>query len=163
LPREAGDLWQRVAGGYGFGIERSYQYLKWRYVDHPTQKFRFIRAESAGRLQGLAVVRLSGDRPPVGVIPDLIADPQNQPVVAGLVSKAVDLLGSMGACAIVAEFPPKLAPHFFSIPRPVLREEIKILVGDNQKAYENLGIYDASSWYLSRGDSDIDFTDTVMS
>jgi hypothetical protein len=162
VPEDAGRLWSAVSGRYAFSVERDPKHLSWRYARHPRHKYRFVEARVRGRLAGLAVVRLTADSPPVGVICDLIADPADGPVFTSLVDASLDLLGSMGACAVVADFPPALAGSFAALRRPALKSEIKILVTDNNKAYAPQGILDASSWYLSMGDSDLDFSDRIM-
>ncbi|MFZ1948417.1 MAG: hypothetical protein WAW06_12785 [bacterium] len=162
VPEDAGSLWGEVSGRYAFSVERDPVHLNWRYARHPRHKYRFVEARVARRLAGLAVVRLTSDSPPVGVICDVIADPGDRPVVASLLGASLDLLRSAGACAVVADFPPAMADCFAAVRRPALRGEIKILVSDNNKAYGSQGIFGADSWYLSMGDSDLDFSDRMM-
>jgi hypothetical protein len=108
------------------------------------------------------VARITADSPPLGVICDVLVDPSDQDLASALLRETLALLKSMGACAVVADLPPKLAGPFLSIRRPMLREDLKILVSDNQKAYGEMGIFDASAWYLSKSDSDIDFSDRLV-
>ena len=162
LPSDAGEIWSRVAGKYRFSIERSLEHLRWRYGQHPTQRHSFLRATVAGEAVGLAVVRVSTDDPAVGVICDLLVDPSSQPLAATLLADALRTLKSAGACAAVADFPPALEGAFRAAGGPMFVEEVKILVGDNARAYGDSGIYDSRSWYLSKADSDIDFNDSVM-
>jgi GNAT superfamily N-acetyltransferase len=162
LPQDSGDLWERVSTNYGFAIDRSLKYLEWRYRGHPTQKYRFVTARHEGALIGLAVVRLTADRPPLGSICDLLADPGDSALVSSLISAALDDLRSLGACAAIADFPPKLAGAFLSVGKPVLTEELQILISEGGRAYADAGIFDAASWYLSRADSDIDFADRLV-
>lgn len=162
LPPDAGALWDRVAPKYGFSVERTQEHLEWRYSRQPTQRYKFIKAAASGATVGLAVVRVSADRPAVGVICDLLADPGDHALVLSLLDRAVTELKAAGACAVVADYPPALAYAFEGLGRPALLEEVKILVSDNLKAHEQAGIYDSRSWYLSKSDSDIDFSDSLM-
>lgn len=155
-------IWIRVASCYGFAVERDQAYLEWRYSKNPMQEFKYIRATSNGKLLGLAIVRLSSDRPPIGVICDLVLDPNDIQVGVGLLEKAIEFFSSKGACAVTLDLPPALEPVIRAIKRPIMIEEAKILVGDNDGKYGDLGIYDAKSWYLSRSDSDIDFSPSAL-
>jgi GNAT superfamily N-acetyltransferase len=162
VPEDAGSLWSAVSRCYAFTVERDPAHLKWRYARHPRHKYRFVEARAAGKLVGLAVVRLTSDSPPVGVIADVIANPGDKPVVRSLLAASLDHLRSAGACAVVADFPPAMADCFAAVRRPALAGEIKILVSDNNKAFTPQGIFEATSWYLSMGDSDLDFSDRMM-
>jgi hypothetical protein len=162
LPGDLDALWQRVSKAYAFAVERDLKHMKWRYGGPPAQKYWFIKALTSDRLAGLVVVRITDDSPPLGVISDVLVDPSDQALVTSLIEEALRLLRRNGACAAVADLPPRLVTAFSAIRRPILREEIKILVSDNDKAYGELGIFDASAWYLSKSDSDIDFSASIL-
>jgi hypothetical protein len=162
LPEGAGDLWTRVSRAYAFAVERDLAHLRWRYQGHPTHKYWFIKATEAGDLKGLAVARVTADSPRLGVICDLLADPADRGLVSTLLEETLGLLKSMGACAVVADIPPRLTGAFSHVGKPALREDLKILVSDNQKVHGDQGIFDAEAWYLSKSDSDIDFSDSLI-
>ncbi len=158
LPLDAGILWNRVAPAYRFAVERDQQYLTWRYSQNPFQHFQFVGIRSSKGLEGLAIVRLSSDKPPIGVVCDLIADPNDRVLIQEILNNCLSLFREKGACAATIDVPPALFGAIKSLPNPKIAEEIQILVGDNEKAFTELGIYDSASWYLSRSDSDIDFS-----
>lgn len=162
LPGDVAALWQRVSGAFAFAVERDLAHMKWRYEGHPGQKYWFITASSSGKLAGLAVARITSDSPPLGVICDLLVDPSDQTLVVSLVEATLGLLKREGACAAVVDLPPKLARSVSAIGRPILREEIKMLVSDNAEAYGGPQIFDASAWYLAKSDSDIDFSPGIL-
>ena len=162
LPGGLDALWQRVSKAYGFAVERDLKHMKWRYERHPTQKYWFIKASTSTDLVGLVVVRITDDSPPLGVICDVLADPSDRALVTCMLEQALGLLKQEGACAAVADLPPRLAGAFSAIRRPILREDLKILVSDNAQTYGDIGIFDASAWYLSKSDSDIDFSARIL-
>jgi GNAT superfamily N-acetyltransferase len=162
LPAGIDSLWQQVSSGYAFAVERDLKHMKWRYQRHPAQQYQFVTAVAGKDLAGLVVVRLSEDHPRVGVLCDVLVDPSNKNLTTYLVEGALRLLKHSGACAAVVDLPPRLAAAFAAIRRPIIKEDLKILVSDNVKAYGELGIFDASAWYLSKSDSDIDFSGSVL-
>ncbi|TGN41529.1 hypothetical protein [Marinobacter confluentis] len=55
------NLWRSCAGGYERIVVRNYKYLDWRYQQHPLGRYAFVRAERAGELAGILVVRTHGE------------------------------------------------------------------------------------------------------
>ncbi len=157
LPDGAADLWARVADAYPFAVDRHEAHLKWRYEAHPAHDYEFISLGGAGALEGVAVVRLSDDRRPVGVVDELIVDPGAPDLVARLFTAAVEHLRTRGACAVRVDIPPKLADAVFRAPYACLRNDLKILVHTDDPDLVGMGICDAGNWYLTCGDSDADF------
>jgi hypothetical protein len=50
--QEFTDLWNGVGDRLGTCVERSAEYLNWRYLDHPQQKYEILAARRQGRLEG---------------------------------------------------------------------------------------------------------------
>jgi len=157
LPAGAGDLWAQVAEAYPFAVDRRPAHMKWRYESHPAFKYEFVSLEDGGKLAGLAVVRLTDDRPPVGVVPDLIVDPERPELAKSLFVAAVEHLKSKGACAVRMDIPPRLAEPVLSAPYACLKWDLKMLVSTDDPDLAGMGINEARNWYLTRGDSDADF------
>ena len=109
------------------------------------------------QLVALAVVRVTLDSPPLGVVGDLIVEPDDHPVVSRLFGATIDALRSQGACAALVDIPPRLVDPLLKSGVPHIRQKMSILVGTEQDQLRGAGIYDARSWYLSRSDSDLDF------
>lgn len=55
-------LWMACAGSYERVVVRDYRYLDWRYQKHPLGRYAFVRAERAGELAGILVVRTYGEQ-----------------------------------------------------------------------------------------------------
>lgn len=50
-------LWLRLRGQYQLGLVRDGAYLRWRYADNPTHRYRLVGLWFLGRLSGWVVVR----------------------------------------------------------------------------------------------------------
>jgi GNAT superfamily N-acetyltransferase len=157
LPAGADGLWDEAARAYPFAVDRHAAHLKWRYESHPAFKYEFVSLEDGEDLASLAVVRLTDDSPPVGVISELIVDPARPDLVKSLFVGAVEHLKSRGACAVRADIPPKLADSVFSAPYTCLKQELKMVVSSDDPDLAGMGINEARNWYLTCGDSDADF------
>jgi len=157
LPAGAGDLWARVGEAYAFAVDRYPAHMKWRYESHPAFKYEFVSLEHGGGLAGLAVMRLSGDSIPVGVVAELIVDPDRPNLVKSLFVAAVEHLKSKGACAVRADIPPRLTASVLSAPYACLKGDLKMLVWTDDADLAGMGINEARNWYLTCGDSDADF------
>lgn len=90
---DADALWHRVSAPLTFTIERTAQYLNWRYTDMPTQRSIRLGLFEHGRLTAVAVgiLRAKPDRAMlpcvrVGEITELIADDPPSSAVASLIS-----------------------------------------------------------------------------
>lgn len=56
--QEVDDLWAQCASSYRKVVNRHYDYLDWRYQQHPLASYRFLVARSpGGQLDGMLVVR----------------------------------------------------------------------------------------------------------
>lgn len=55
-------LWQRLRNRYPFSVERTGEYLRWRYVDSPLGPYMILKAvRPSGELVGYAVSRQTGE------------------------------------------------------------------------------------------------------
>jgi hypothetical protein len=58
---EFSDLAERVRHGMGSWVERSAEYLNWRYLDHPHQEYEVLTARRGRRLEGYLVFLQQGN------------------------------------------------------------------------------------------------------
>lgn len=100
------DLAMRIGGDLGNCVERSAEYLNWRYADHPQQQYEVVTARQRGLLEGYVIFQLKDTNASVvdwlGDSADLRAD-----LIRGLMSA----LPSNGCEAIHV---PVLTSHMFS-------------------------------------------------
>ncbi len=77
-------LFERVSGRYGLLVERSSEYLRWRYVDCPAGGPELLAAYRRGRLAAWAAVRRLADRVEWG---DALVDPAERPAMRALLAE----------------------------------------------------------------------------
>ncbi len=55
---EAGKLWDQTRGRYPVTVERSAEYINWRFLRHPFFQYKFLLLEGEGELVGYLVYRI---------------------------------------------------------------------------------------------------------
>ncbi len=157
LPEGSGRLWESVSGAYSFAVERDQAYLKWRFEAHPAYTYRFVCLGGAGDLEGLAICRLTDDKPPLGVVADLIVDPRRHDLVTDLLDGTVAFLKSNGAYAARMDLPPCLADPMIARYRCSLEKDRGMIVCTDDPDLKAASILKPEAWYISRSDADEDY------
>ena len=85
------EFWKQVSTNYSFIVERSRDYLNWRYCDTRAGDFVVKTAEEDGRLLGYSVLKINKHLRdyPIGFIVDLLTLPDRLDAVEILVADAV--------------------------------------------------------------------------
>jgi hypothetical protein len=85
-------FWREVVDHHGFIVERSSDYLNWRYCDQRAGDFFVKLVEDDGHILGYSVLRVNRyfEEYPVGYIVDLLALPNRLDAVEALVMDAVN-------------------------------------------------------------------------
>ena len=85
------DFWKRVSAHYSFILERSREYLNWRYCDPRAGAFVVKAAEEDGQYIGYSVLKINKylEDYPIGFIVDLLTLPDRLDAVEALVADAV--------------------------------------------------------------------------
>jgi GNAT superfamily N-acetyltransferase len=60
--QEYTDLARSVQGRLGVCVDRTAEYLNWRYLDHPHEKYEILAARRKGQLEGYVAFRQEGSR-----------------------------------------------------------------------------------------------------
>src|SRR5260370_17640387 len=60
--QECTDLARSVEGRLGIGVDRTAEYLNWRYLDQPQEKYEILAARRKGQLEGYVAFRQEGSR-----------------------------------------------------------------------------------------------------
>ena len=157
LPEGAGPLWERVSESYGFGVERDQTYLRWRFEAHPAYAYRFVCLGEPGDLKGLAVCRLTDDKPPLGVVADLIVEPGRDDLVSNLIDGTVAFLRSHGAYAARMDLPSCLADPVLARYKCSLVKDRGMIVCTDDPDLKAENILKPEAWYISRSDADKDY------
>ena len=77
-------LVERVGERYGLLVERSAEYLRWRYLDCPDRGLELVAAWRRGRLAGWVAAKRLPDRVELG---DALVDPAELPALRALVAE----------------------------------------------------------------------------
>lgn len=155
IPESWESLWERVVSRYRFIVQRDRSYLGWRFLKHPTHTYHFVQVRKSNVLRGVAIVRITDDEEPFGIISDLIVDPEDWDSLNILLMESLAFLKSKGACGALVDLPEKLATSVGKV--NAFRRTFGIIVYAPEQAMSEAGIFDASNWYQGRSDSDTDF------
>lgn len=147
---ETGELWEACAPTYGAAVERSPEYLDWKYRQHPTHRYVFIEARRFGRLVGLLIARPDSQ---TSVIVDYVGPAEDGAMMRLLLSACTEALSQRGTVRIQCE-----TNH-----RPLQRAlaQSGFLKSKYSSRFRLSGRffetpYVPGNWFLTSGDSDGD-------
>jgi hypothetical protein len=144
-------LTQLAGAAYGVCVERSEQYVNWRYLDNPIQRHEVLTARIGTALVGWAAVTCDGE---TGTLVDLFAIPEPR-VLAALLRGSIARLWAQGAARVSVEIT-GLHPWL-----PQLRK-----CGFRPRDYSDVAVYAPpgselgfdtlrhTAWFLTHGDRD---------
>ena len=143
------ELWQQRARAHAVMIERSAEYLNWRYRANPVHRHEVITARQAGRLAGYAVVRQDGE---VMTLVDVFPD-GDTPIIAELIHRALVLARQRGLAASSVSLL-ESSSWIPTLRRAGYRERDarQVVVYASEKAWPE--IVDERAWHLLDGDRD---------
>ena len=98
------ELWENISKKYAISVIRNAQYLNWRYIENPTEKYECLAAYSDGRLEGLVVFRIA-DCHNEGYVFELFAREDSKSVMRELLLQAVKELKAKRIGYITVSFP----------------------------------------------------------
>ena len=93
----ADELWLEASRGLDLAVERSAEYLNWRYLDPRSPRYRARGWIEDGRLFGFAVTCKAG---PIGYLADVWAVSDRRDVTSGLLNDGLDHLVRDGAALV---------------------------------------------------------------
>jgi GNAT superfamily N-acetyltransferase len=152
------DLWHRAAAQWPCAVVRSPRYLEWQFTQQPGKKFEVQGIYEQGELMGYVVLFFRKEEgsgfPPKAAITDLCYDASSSPqVVDELLKAALRLAVERHAGSLVTDV---LDPLVESRLRQLGFWRIKVAPQFMASTAEHQElIYNASNWFLTRGDSDV--------
>lgn len=105
-------FWEQIKDRLGITVERTARYLQWRLFENPNINYDFLLATDKGQIAGYVVAQLRKNEPGVGVITDLLCDPDNRTCFNTLLNAAVEGLKNAGAD--VVSFPTLASNNFLN-------------------------------------------------
>lgn len=146
--------------------KRDKEYLQWRYVNHPSHKYRIFILKEKSVLKGYIITRKTKiNGKPVGVILDFLVDAEikNKEKLKGLIRFALIDLWNQGVSVVIATCGKNMLENkllrqtgFFSIPDLFKPEPLYFIINNFNSKNENakkLIIHD--NWFFSYGDYDV--------
>jgi hypothetical protein len=143
------ELYRRYAGHRGIMVERSAEYLNWRYVANPVHRHEVMIARRAGRLAGYAVLR---EDPQMMNLIDVFAGGDVE-TVSELIQSTVALAWHRGlASASISLLESSAWIEFLKRVGFKQRETSPVVVYASREAWPKVG--DQRDWLLLLGDRD---------
>ena len=138
-------LAERAAPAYGVCLERSAEYMNWRYRESPVGRYRILAARRGGALVAYAVWADTGTRP---TLVDLFGDPDRD-VVRVLLSRLMRDLHEAGAHSMVAWLSES------AVWAPLLRRlGFRLRGSQTTVLYTAPALAATAPWFLMAGDRD---------
>lgn len=156
-------FWHKVRTDYPIAVERSSQYLNWRYLRSPEQ-YKIFASYSGDEIVGYIVAAMedkrgkNGEKLLLGHIVDLMCSMDHKDSVVRLIIEAERHLKSNGACAVscwmikewfYSDILAEMA--FMQLRSPSVLAVLP--VGDTAGSSGDF-VYDYKNWYVTIGDSD---------
>lgn len=155
--RQTADLIRSAAGSRHAAVERSIEYLNWRYCRRPSGRAAIIELQRGGIPIGCAVVRARRRAGRLdGFIYEIACIPE--PAAAdALIAAAEELLRGCGAVSLYCVLPDDqwLSDRFTSRGyKRCVSEQYRPAVLILEKSPEADALRQSASWYLTLGDTD---------
>jgi GNAT superfamily N-acetyltransferase len=154
----AEDLWAAAGAAYPVIVIRDLAYLRWKYERHYVHKYRILRAVDGKGTRGYLVHRLRPEaRGPLMVVQELFTRHDDQGARLALLQHALKEARRADAFAI------KLMTSTRSYGADLRRlgffatRSSPGLLYPEQPGFDRPDLRDISNWFLSSGDSDLDY------
>jgi len=157
IPKEADDLFRTCSPRFQNLVIRDYEYLKWRYEDHPTHSYRIFLGYRGDILRGYCVcgsaVRKNIE---IGLIMDLFLDPNDKDMATSLIGRALGYMAEqnmmLAACILTSRSPflSQLKGLGFICPAKTFTYVIRI----NSDELDPSTLRHARDWHITFGDAD---------
>lgn len=90
VPDGIQELWEAVAPGISFGVEKNEAWWRWRYGDHPTRPYTYHVIRDGGTLSAVAVTRYRADQDVLAVLDLLAQTPDSGAELIGAIARSSD-------------------------------------------------------------------------
>lgn len=155
-------FWNAIRQQYSMSINKTYEYLKWRYETIPTRDYKLFYFEENDEIKGVVVLRAEhvwGFN--VGLIMDLLVLDNNLAIGKKLIKHTkrvfkkskIDFI----ACLHSRTFEYKILKNafFFTVPQKLLPQKIHFIVRLHKDFPNSKELFKAENWKLTFGDYDI--------
>ena len=153
---DATSMWHQFSSDITCAVDRTAEFLNWRLVDHPTEKYEILRSPD-GSFTAHTVSDKHGGR--IGYVMEAIGNSQSLPLLIASSLREIQASGADAALAWCLPGSPNYAAYrragFYPLPqklRPItINFGARPLRADSEAS---AAILDSSDWYISYLDSD---------
>ncbi len=157
-------LLQKISKRVPIIQSRNKEYLKWRYLDHPTRKYQIYVLKQNSELIGYIIIKIHIlNNKKIGVILDYIVDSgASEESLKSLIQKAMDYFWKNSVSVAIATCGSSLLEYkllrqegFFNTPSFLKPESLHFIVRlyDSNKKLKKLTKY--NNWFFTFGDYDV--------
>ena len=146
-------------------VNRSVEFLEWRYNQHPTRDYQTFILKEDGHIKGYIICRITTvNTKRIGVIVDFLinADTKDKNNLKNLVGIAINELYNNGASVIIATFNDKFLEGeilkksgFFKAPEFLKPESLNCIIMPFEKNKFVEKVKNYNNWFFSFGDYDV--------
>ena len=152
-------FWKRIKMKYPISSNKDFNFLKWRYNDHPTKIYKIFYSHENDEINGIIIIRAEqvwGFN--VGMIMDLMQLNLRDKTLLKFASKSFRQMNLDFIAALhskIGEYEILKKCNFLKIPQKLLPQKIHFIVRQN-KSFENVSeILKRENWKLTFGDYDV--------
>jgi hypothetical protein len=158
-------LWERAVNNHKIQVQRTAQYLRWRYGQSPLGPYTVLTAKkgASGELAGYVIAKMeSRFGMKLGLIIDLLVLPEEMPAASAMVGTCLSLMKERGAdaagCLMLRQQPEINCLRdngMWYLPQWVFRKKFHVTLAalSPDKTFNDF-ILDTNNWYLTWGDTD---------
>ncbi len=156
LPPAYADLWERVKSTCRIGINKNLAYMKWRYEQCSTVKYRFVTLVHGAMIEGLAVVTINEEQGlHRGVVHDLILPADSPLTVRKLLAATLDHFCDQGCHLCETHLmAPGIAVNLEKTGFTLTQSQLGMMVHFDRRNADLAEIADGNAWTFSLGDTD---------
>ncbi len=160
-------FWDSVSAHYKCIVRRDLSFLNWRYLKQPLWRYSILRVKRQGAMKGFAVLRegrikngrLKGEA--IGVISDILVDPCDKKSARRLLDSITEFFKSKNALLIKCDILSDKIERILTAAGCIrIRPANKFVVRaykENAPAEEINSALLRKNWFITSGDSDLDF------
>ncbi|MBW1742941.1 MAG: GNAT family N-acetyltransferase [Deltaproteobacteria bacterium] len=157
IPKEVDDLFETCTPRFQNLVVRDYEYLKWRYQDHPTHSYRMFLGYRGDILLGYCVcgsaVRKGIE---IGLIMDLFLDPDDRDMARSLIGRAVEYMAEqnmmLAACILTSKSP--FLKQLKSLGFICSAKTFTYVIRNNSDKLDLSTLRHVRDWHITFGDAD---------
>lgn len=150
-------FWVSVADEFGVMVERTSQFLNWKYVQQPWLQYRIFLAMREGAISGYVILRRSGpSEGDFGIVADLLSSPCDKESITMLLVHALSWFEQEKVKVVYSASSHPVFQCCFIEQRFSKFKEVHPLFRNLDNSPELEKVYECGKWFFCRSDHDWD-------